>query len=214
MVNRVWGMLFGQPIVATPSNFGHSGVPPTNPELLDDLAVRFMDRMAGRSSRWCGEIVLRRRTGSQRESMQAKAAIDPANELLWRMNRRRLTIEQWRDVVAVRQRGAGTGGGQVAWSWTTPANLRRTVYARISRLKLNDLLMQFDYPDANVHAEKRAVTITADAEAVRAEQPVHAARERRRWRHGSRRTRETDGRDAGRRGRTGCCSRASRRRRR
>ena len=40
------------------------------------------------------------------------------------------------------------------------ANLRRTVYARISRLKLNDLLMQFDYPDANVHAERRSITST------------------------------------------------------
>jgi hypothetical protein len=41
-----------------------------------------------------------------------------------------------------------------------PANCRRTVYAHVSRLKLNDLLMQFDYPDANVHAEKRSVTTT------------------------------------------------------
>ena len=33
-------------------------------------------------------------------------------------------------------------------------------FAHVSRLKLNDLLMQFDYPDANVHAEKRSVTTT------------------------------------------------------
>src|ERR1051325_723355 len=39
-------------------------------------------------------------------------------------------------------------------------NFHRTVYGRVSRLKLNDTLMQFDYPDANVHAEKRAVTTT------------------------------------------------------
>lgn len=31
----------------------------------------------------------------------------------------------------------------------------------MSRLKLNDLFMQFDYPDANVHAEKRSTTTTA-----------------------------------------------------
>ena len=37
---------------------------------------------------------------------------------------------------------------------------QRSVYARISRLKLSDLLMQFDYPDANVHAEKRSTTTT------------------------------------------------------
>src|SRR3989454_7696 len=41
MVNRVWGVCFGKPLVLTPSNFGHSGQPPTHPELLDDLAVRF-----------------------------------------------------------------------------------------------------------------------------------------------------------------------------
>src|SRR5437867_6670164 len=43
MVNRVWCLFFGQPIVATPSNFGHSGQLPTHPDLLDHLAVRFMN---------------------------------------------------------------------------------------------------------------------------------------------------------------------------
>ena len=41
-----------------------------------------------------------------------------------------------------------------------PENVRRTVFARVSRLKLNDLLIQMDYPDANVHADKRSVTTT------------------------------------------------------
>jgi hypothetical protein len=40
-------------------------------------------------------------------------------------------------------------------------NFRRTVYARVSRLQLNALMMAMDYPDANVHAEKRASTTTA-----------------------------------------------------
>src|SRR5262249_9060775 len=43
IVNRVWGQFFGRPIVGTPSNFGALGERPTHPELLDDLAVRFMD---------------------------------------------------------------------------------------------------------------------------------------------------------------------------
>src|SRR5204862_541427 len=77
------------------------------------------------------------------------------------MDRRRLTIEQWRDgaLFVTGQLDSGVDGRSMELDDT--ANRRRTVHARISRLKLNDLLMQFDYPDANVHAEKRAVSTTA-----------------------------------------------------
>jgi len=44
---------------------------------------------------------------------------------------------------------------------TDAKNVHRTVYGRVSRKKLNDILMQFDYPDANVHSAKRSVTTTA-----------------------------------------------------
>jgi hypothetical protein len=44
MVNRVWGMFFGKPIVESPSNFGRTGEPPSHPELLDFLATRFMEQ--------------------------------------------------------------------------------------------------------------------------------------------------------------------------
>src|SRR5262249_32611338 len=87
------------------------------------------------------------------------SAADPANELFWHMNRRRLTIEQWRDAVLFVS-GELSGEHGKSLELDEPENFRRTVYARVSRLKLDDLLMQWDYPDANVHAEKRSATTT------------------------------------------------------
>ncbi len=158
MVNRVWAAFFGKPIVPTPSNFGHSGEPPTHPALLDDLAVRFMD--GGWSIKELAREMVRSATYRQSSTGTASAeAIDPANALLWRMERRRLSIEQWRDALLFVS-GKLEGEGGKSFELDDSKNRRRTVYARVSRLKLNDLLMQFDYPDANVHAEKRALTIT------------------------------------------------------
>jgi hypothetical protein len=158
IVNRVWGMLLGTPIVATPSNFGHSGMAPTYPALLDDTAVRFVE--AGSSiKKLVREIVLSSTYRQASTGNTSVAATDPANELLWRMNRRRLTVEQWRDGVLSVSGNLKDGGGK-SMELTDPKNLRRTLYARVSRLKLNDVLVQFDYPDANVHAEKRSVTST------------------------------------------------------
>ncbi len=158
IVNRIWGVCFGRPLVATPSNFGHSGQLPTNQQLLDDLAVRFMDQ-GWSVKELVREMVLSSTYRQNSRTDSKKAAVDPSNDLLWRMNRRRLSIEQWRDAVLFVAGDLDIKGGK-SLELDNPANHRRTVYARVSRLKLNDLLMQFDYPDANVHAEKRAVTIT------------------------------------------------------
>ena len=50
IVNRVWAWHFGKPLVATPSDFGTQGEKPTHPELLDDLAARFIAN--GWSLKW------------------------------------------------------------------------------------------------------------------------------------------------------------------
>jgi len=157
IVNRLWGWFFGQPIVPTPSNFGHSGQPPTYPELLDDLAVRFVQNGWSIKS-MAREIML---SSAYRQSSHGNEMIgrDPGNELLSRMNRRRLAVEQWRDAVLFVAGELQPIGGK-SLELDDPKNFHRTVYSRVSRLKLNDVLMQFDYPDANVHAEKRAVTTT------------------------------------------------------
>lgn len=157
-VNRVWGLFFGEPLVPTPSNFGHSGQPPSHPDLLDDLAARFIDN--GWSTKWLArEIVLSSAYRQSSATPEAAGLNDPANRLLWRMNRKRLTIEQWRDAILAVSGELDNESGK-SLELDDPENNRRTVYARISRLKLNDMLMQFDYPDANVHAEKRSETTT------------------------------------------------------
>ena len=158
-VNRVWGQFFGRPLVTTSSNFGHLGEKPSHPALLDDLAVRFMDN--GWSVKSLAREILLSATYRQSSQPDAtKAAVDVANENLWRMNRRRLSIEQWRDTALFLAGELEAVGGK-SLELDDVKNRRRTVYARVSRLKLNDLLMQFDYPDANVHAEKRSTTTTA-----------------------------------------------------
>jgi hypothetical protein len=159
MVNRVWGLLFGSHLVPTPSNFGRSGQPPTYPQLLDDLAVRFVEN--GWSVKWLVKEIVTSATYRQSATANPQgSAADPSNELLWRMNRKRLSVEQWRDGVLLVTGKLDPETDGRSMELDDAANRRRTVYARVSRLKLNDVLNQFDYPDANVHAEKRAVTTT------------------------------------------------------
>lgn len=159
IVNRLWGMMFGRGLVGTPSNFGKQGQPPTHPELLDDLAVRFMEN--GWSIKSLVREMALSATYRQRSDVTARSrSHDADNRFLSHMNRRRLTVEMWRDgILAVSGRLDLTGGNSMEVD--DPLNVHRTLYSRISRLKLNDVLMQFDYPDANVHAEKRSVTTTA-----------------------------------------------------
>ena len=159
IVNRVWAEHFGQPLVGTPSNFGTLGERPTHPRLLDDLAARFMEH--GWSLKWLHrEIVLSAVYQQSSEIDSVKQAIDPANRLIWRMNRRRLSAEAWRDALltAVDRLESTVGGPSIDPS--DPEQTRRTVYAERSRFQLNPMLALFDAPDPNAHAARRVETIT------------------------------------------------------
>jgi len=158
IVNRVWGQLFGQPLVRTPSNFGALGERPSHPELLDDLSVRSM--RAGWSLKWLQrEIVLSAAYGQSSRSDSRRISTDPENRLLSRMSRRRLGIEAWRDSILV---ATGRLGEQIGGASMDPTldERRRTVYSRVSRLSLNPLLALFDFPDPNIHADHRFETAT------------------------------------------------------
>jgi hypothetical protein len=159
IVNRVWTLMTGNAIVSSPSNFGHSGQTPANPELLDHLATRFIQH-GGSIKKLVREIALSSTYRQASTASPKMVALDPANQLLGRMNRRRLTVEQWRDTLLFHSGELDREGGK-SLELDDPKNFRRTLFARISRLELNSVLMAMDYPDANVHAEKRASTTTA-----------------------------------------------------
>jgi len=159
IVNRLWALYFGKPLVSSPSNFGAHGERPTHPELLDDLAVRFIE--SGWSLKWLTrEIVLSAAYRQASTATEVTLAADPENRLLSRMNRRRLTVEQWRDALLAAGGKLESAIGGPSLDPQKPEERRRTVYARASRLELNKLLAMFDYPDPNVHADRRVETTT------------------------------------------------------
>ena len=158
-MNRVWGLLFGKPIVRTQSNFGTLGKPPTHPKLLDDLSVRFMEN--GWSIKWlCREIILSSTWQQRSDLKEAGQRADPSNRLLWRMNRRRLDVESWRDTILFSAGRLNRTVGGKSIDPTDPKETRRTVYSKVSRLDLNPMLAMFDFPDPNVHAGTRIETTT------------------------------------------------------
>jgi hypothetical protein len=160
IVNRVWGWHFGKPLSATTSDFGVQGEKPTNPELLDDLAARFIAH--GWSLKWLHrEIML---SAAYRQSSHPRAdalAINPDNSLLWRMNPRRMDIEAYRDTLL---RAAGQLSDQMYGPSTDLDNLtntRRTVYGKVSRTRMNNLLRQYDFPDPMQTSPGRDLTTTS-----------------------------------------------------
>jgi hypothetical protein len=157
IVNRVWAWHFGRGIVGTPSNFGQLGERPTHPELLDDLAARFVEN--GWSLKWLHREIMLSATYQQSSEASAQArVIDPDNRLLGHMNRRRLEVEAFRDaLLAVSGQLDSTFGGPTI-DLNGAQNRRRTVYAKVSRHELNGLLRLFDFPDANITSERRTET--------------------------------------------------------
>ena len=158
-VNRTWGWVFGRPLVTTPSNFGALGDRPTHPELLDDLAARFV------ASRWSMKWLVRElvMSAAYRQSSQHSeqyAATDPDDRWLWRAPRKRLELEEWRDAILQDSGQLDLNGGGPSDNLDRPRNLRRTVYGKVSRERPADIHRLFDLPDPRAHGEKREVTTT------------------------------------------------------
>ncbi len=156
MANRVWAGHFGFGLVRTLTNFGELGERPSHPELLDWLAVELME--SGWSLKHLHRQIMRSATYQQSSvGDPTNQEVDADNRLLWRMNRRRLEVEPWRDAVlsVSGQLNPAVGGPSAELN---PEHRRRTLYGFVSRHRLNDLLRLFDFPDPNITAGERAVT--------------------------------------------------------
>jgi hypothetical protein len=157
IVNRVWAWHFGQPLVATLSDFGVQGEKPTHPELLDDLAARFIAN--GWSLKWLHrEIML---SAAYRQASHPRAegeAADPTNKLLWRMNPRRLDVEAYRDTLLEVTGALDTSPKTLSDDIESSENYGRTVYGRVSRGRLDTVLALYDFPDPTMTAPQRELT--------------------------------------------------------
>jgi mono/diheme cytochrome c family protein len=168
-VNRVWQHHFGTGLVATPDNFGISGARPSHPELLDWLAVEFID--SGWSVKHLHRLILSSATYRQTSSVPEKArAADPDNRLLGRYPLRRLDAEALRDaMLAVSgELDRRPGGPYVPTQRTAEGNVevdeknagarRRSVYLQQRRTQVATFLELFDGPSIAVTCGARSTS--------------------------------------------------------
>jgi len=158
IVNRVWMHHFGEPLVSTPSDFGTRSNPPTHPELLDDLAARFMQ--SGWSLKNLHRQIVLSSTYQQASLDRPDChKIDPENRLLWRFNRRRLDLESMRDtLLAVSGRLDPAMRGRPVDVVNDPKVTRRTVYGLVDRQSLPAVFRAFDFASPDLSSERRPRT--------------------------------------------------------
>ncbi|MCH5378059.1 MAG: DUF1553 domain-containing protein, partial [Planctomycetes bacterium] len=180
MVNRVCLQLFGRGLVPTADDFGLAGRPPTHPELLDHLAIKFMDE--GWSVKQLIKYLVMSRVYQLSSTAEPAAMdVDPDNTYLWRMAPRRLDAECLRDAMlavseqlettppvgsAVARVGEGPvdrfGMVPIARSIDDPHNTHRSIYLPIIRDNLPEALALFDAADpALITASREQTTVPA-----------------------------------------------------
>ncbi|MES2597842.1 MAG: DUF1549 and DUF1553 domain-containing protein [Verrucomicrobiota bacterium] len=158
IVNRVWKHHFGRGLVDTPSEFGNLGELPSHPELLDDLAGRFIEN--GWSLKWLHREILNSATWQQSSLAAENERRDPENKLFARMIRRRLDWESWRDAILTATGEIDLRQGGPAGSISDAKNLRRSLYGASDRQDMDPMLRIHDVPDPGSHSPWRTETIT------------------------------------------------------
>ena len=181
IVNRVWHYHFGRGIVDTPNDFGEMGSRPTHPELLDWLAVSFLE--SGGSIKHLHKMILLSAVYQQSsEHNAAFAKVDSDNRLLWRMNRARLDAEEVRDtILQITGKLDLTMGGPPVMQFTmddchpdrtpnldyakfdvdSPASFRRSIYRYLFRSLPDPFMDTLDCADASQLTPTRNESLTA-----------------------------------------------------
>jgi hypothetical protein len=157
-VNRVWADVMGRGLVATPSDFGVRSDPPSHPELLDWLACALMQE--GWSTKRLIRTIVLSRTYQQSTNDRPDAhEVDPANELYWRANRKRLELEPLRDAILMTAGSLDlTVGGRPVDLADHPDCRRRTLYLAVRRENLSTLFRSFDFANPDMHVPARHET--------------------------------------------------------
>lgn len=170
-VNRIWQWIFGTGLVATPSDFGKLGDRPSHPELLDWLALQFVDEG------WSTKKLVRRLVLSETflqsgEVSSAGRERDPSNRLLHHYPTRRLEAEAIRDsLLAVSGELDPQLYGRPIDPWRRAedekkrlfsgpldGNGRRSLYLEMSIMQPSEFLVGFNLPDLKLPTGKRDVT--------------------------------------------------------
>jgi len=165
MANRVWQWLIGEGLVRTVDNFGTRGESPSHPELLDHLAVQFVQQG------WSVKKLIRAIALSKTyrlSSARGEQPEDPENRLLAHMNHRRLDAEALRDTMLS---VGGTlklemGGATFPASLKTDVGFqfeapRRSVYVPVFRSSLPELFEVFDFANSSLVTGRRTLSTVA-----------------------------------------------------
>jgi hypothetical protein len=178
-VNRFWEQLFGLGIVESSDDFGTIGIPPTHPELLDWLAVRFNKDLGWSQKGILKEIVLSATYRQASIATPLKLERDSRNQLYSRGPRFRMSAEQLRDqtlavsgLLSPKQHGPSVMPSQPAGVWKNPYNgqqwilatgedqYRRAIYTYWRRTNPYPAMAMFDAPSREFCISRRIRTNT------------------------------------------------------
>jgi hypothetical protein len=165
-VNHVWLRHFGAPLVTSTFEFGRNGGAPIHPELLDTLAVGFMND--GWSLRKLHRLLVTSQAYRRDSSGDAAAlAKDPENRSLWRMNVRRMESEAVRDgVLYLAGSLDGARGGPELDQNSALTTSRRSLYYRHAPEKQAEFLRLFDAANVNECYERSESIVPQQALAL------------------------------------------------